>query len=167
MFSDPRQWEEGVLSITPGKRLAVRLFTVLLLECVHIFEYQFLGNHIFASLRPVTSFQNPSPLDRLAALQLLNSHCKSLRWRIGSMFAGRLHIWRNKLPCAGPDSKLSAPLCVPLPLNMFVEDFSSAVFLLFLSKACSFSGVWWQGSAGWSVSGSEHVVVFSFVMPWV
>lgn len=40
-------------------------------------------------------------------------------------------------------------------------------FLLFLFKAHSFYGVWWRGSAGWSVSGSEHVVVFSFVMPWV
>lgn len=40
-------------------------------------------------------------------------------------------------------------------------------FLLFLFKARSFYGVWWRGSAGWSVSGSEHVVVFSFVMPWV
>lgn len=43
------------------------------------------------------------------------------------MFAGRLHICGNKLPRRGPDSTLSVLLCVPLPLNMFVEDLSSAV----------------------------------------
>lgn len=83
------------------------------------------------------------------------------------MFAGRLHIWRNKLPCRGPDSTLPVPLYVLLPLNMFVEDLSSAVFCYFFSRPAYFFGDWCWGSAGWSVSGSEHVVVFSFVMPWV
>lgn len=82
------------------------------------------------------------------------------------MFAGRLHISGNKLPCSGPDSTLSVPLCVPLPLNMFVEDLSSAVSFISFQGPLVY-GVWWRGSAGWSVSGSEHVVVFSFVMPWV
>lgn len=82
------------------------------------------------------------------------------------MFAGRLHIWGNKLPRRGPDSTLSVPLCVPLPLNMFVEDLSSAVSFISFQGLLIY-GVWWWGSAGWSVSGSEHVVVFSFVMPWV
>lgn len=82
------------------------------------------------------------------------------------MFAGRLHIWGNKLPSKVPDSTLSVPLYVPLTLNMFVEDLSSAVSFI------SFQGplILWclvASSAGWSVSGSEHVVVFSFVMPWV
>lgn len=110
--------------------------------------------------------QNPSSLDGLAALQQLNPQCESLRWRTGHMFAGRLHIWGNKLPHRGPESTLSVPLYVPLPLNMFVET-CHLQFLLFLFKARSFCGVWWRGSDGWSVSGSEHVVVFSFVMPWV
>lgn len=83
------------------------------------------------------------------------------------MFAGRLHIWRNKLLCRGPDSALPVPLCVLLPLNMFVEDLSSAVFCYFFSRPAYFLVTGAGAQPGRSVSGSEHVVVFSFVMPWV
>lgn len=41
------------------------------------------------------------------------------------------------------------------------------VICTFFSRPVVFYSVWLSGSAGWSVSGSEHVVVFSFVMPWV
>lgn len=54
------------------------------------------------------------------------------------MFAGRLHNWKNKLPRSAPDSTLSDPLCVPLPLNMFAEDLSSAVFCYFFSRPAHF-----------------------------
>lgn len=41
------------------------------------------------------------------------------------------------------------------------------VICTFFSRPVLFYSVWLSGSAGWSVSGSEHVVVFNFVMPWV
>ncbi len=62
-------------------------------------------------------------------------------------------------------------VCSPLyffafTINIFIEALSSAVsstsspgLLILLCLVV--------GSVRWSVSGSEHVVVFSFVMPWV
>lgn len=72
----------------------------------------------------------------------------------------------KELPRRQPDSTLSLLVYVPLLLSTFVEELSFAVWL-FLFSAGLFSGACWRISVGWSVSGSEHVVVFSFVMPWV
>lgn len=65
---------------------------------------------------------------------------------------------------------------------MFVENLSSALFFYFLSRTASLffpsfflsislslspSSICCLSSAERSVSGSEHVVMFSFLMPWV
>lgn len=61
---------------------------------------------------------------------------------------------------------------------MFVENLSSALFFYFLSRTASLlflfsffspppSSICCLSSAEHVVSGSEHVVVFSFLMPWV
>lgn len=60
--------------------------------------------------------------------------------------------------------------CFPsaFTVNIFVENPSSTVSFIFFFKACWF---FWclalEALLERSVSGSEHVVVFSFVMPWV
>lgn len=87
------------------------------------------------------------------------------------------------MPCRGPDTFAQLLCSSALTVNMFVENLSSALFFYFLSRTASLfrslflffvlllplppSSICCLSSAEHIVSGSEHVVVFSFLMPWV
>lgn len=84
------------------------------------------------------------------------------------------------MPCRGPDTFAQLFCSFALTVNMFVENLSSALFFYFLSRTASLfffffffssplslSSICCLSSAERAVSGSEHVVVFSFLMPWV
>lgn len=87
------------------------------------------------------------------------------------------------MPCRGPDTFAQLLCSSALTVNMFVENLSSALFFYFLSRTASLfrslflffvlllplppSSICCLSSAEHIVSGREHVVVFSFLMPWV